>query len=246
MCHIFFIHSSVDGQVGCFHVLAVVHSAAMNPGVQVSFWIMFFSGHMPRSGMQGRMVAFFDLLYSSCGSNGKYTGFPFPPPVDHIYQNSLLWPIHLGWRCLARLIASLTIKKAECQRTDAFELWCWRRLLKVSCTARRSNQSILRKINAEYSLKGLMGKLQLQHFGHLMCTDDSLKSQMLGKIEGRRSRGDQRMRWLDGITNTMNMNLGKLREMVRDRKAWHATVRGITELDTTGQLNNMVALFLVL
>ena len=115
---------------------------------------------------------------------------------------------------------SWTIKKAEHGRIDAFELWCWRRLLRVPWTAGRSNQSVLREINSEYSLEGLMLKLKLQYFGHLMGTADSLeKSLMLGKIDGRRRRGPQRMRWMDGITDAMDMNLGKLWKIVKDREA---------------------------
>ena len=132
---------------------------------------------------------------------------------------------------------SWTIKKAEYQRTDALKLQCQRRLLKVPWTARKSNQSILKEINPEYSLEGLTPNLKLQYFGHLMRTDDSLeKSLMLGKIKGRRRRGRQRMRGLDGITDAMNMNLGKLQEMVRDREAWRAAVHGVAKNWT--QLSN--------
>ena len=140
---------------------------------------------------------------------------------------AMVFPVVM-YRC-----ESCILKKAECRRIDPFELWCWIRLLRVPWTARRSNQYILKKISPEYSLEGLILKLKLQYYGHLMQRAASLeKTLMLGKIEGRRRRGRQEMTWLDGVTDSMDMSLSRLQELVINREAWHASVHGVPEPET--------------
>ena len=168
------------------------------------------------------MLAPWKKSYDQTKQHIKSRDITLPTKV-HIVRAMVFPVIMYGSECW-------TIKKAECQRIDAFYLWCWRGLLRVPWTARRSNQSILKDINPEYSLEGLKLKLKFQYFGHLMWRTDSLeKTLMLGKIEGKRRRGWQKIRWFDGIINSMDMNMSKLWELEKDREAWCTTVHGVTK-----------------
>ena len=183
----------VNGHLVCFHVLAIVNSAAVNTGFHISFQTMFFSGYMPRTGIPRPYGSYiFQFFKESPYSTNldsilKSRDITLPTKVLSLVKGlvkAMVFPVVM-YGC-----ESWTIKKAECQRIDAFELWCWKRLLRVPWTAKRTKQSILKKISPEYSLEGLMLKLKLQYFGHLMQGTDSLEeTQMLGKIEGRRRRG---------------------------------------------------------